>query len=320
MSNSNQNQIPRIAILMAAYNGTSWLKEQIDSILRQEDVEVNLYISVDQSTDGTEDLINLLAIDENRIQVMSHGIRFGGAAPNFYRLIQEVDFSTYDYVAFSDQDDVWNADKLKMAISTILVKNIDGYSSNVTAFWSNGRKKFINKAQKQTQWDFLFEAAGPGCTYVLTQKLATHMQGFVRQHFPEIQQISLHDWLVYAYARANHFRWYIDPRSSLLYRQHSNNQVGANIGLLALIKRSHKVQNGWWLSQSLFIAKAIGLEKNAFVLKWSVGTRMGYLRLGKSFLICRRRRKDQFLFLFACLALCFMKTIISSKASPKDLT
>ena len=316
---SNNEELSRIAVLMAAYNGKLWLTEQIGSILKQEDIEVTLYISVDQSSDGTEDLINALATSEKRIQVLPHGLHFGGAAPNFYRLIKDVDFSTYDFIAFADQDDIWNIDKLKRAASVIREKSVDGYSSNVTAFWPNGKTHLINKAQPQAKWDFLFEAAGPGCTYVLTKNLAVHLQKFIMDKWLEVQLISLHDWLIYAYARVNQFDWYIDPRSSLLYRQHASNQVGANIGFLALIKRSHKVKNGWWLSQSLCIANLIGLKQNSFVMKWAKGTRIGYLRLGISVFNCRRRPRDQLLFLFACLSLCLIKTSISSKISLKDL-
>lgn len=313
MSINSTEQLPQVAVLMAAYNGKLWLAEQIESILKQEGVEVTLYISVDQSSDGTEDLINALATSEERIQVLPHGERFGGAAPNFYRLIKDIDLSTHDLIALADQDDIWNSDKLIRAASVILEKSVDGYSSNVTAFWPNGKTYLINKAQPQTKWDFLFEAAGPGCTYVLTKNLAMHLQKFIREQWIEIQPISLHDWLIYAYVRVNHFDWHIDTYSSLLYRQHNNNQVGANIGLLALIKRSRKVTNGWWLSQSLCIANAIGLKQNPFVLKWAEGTRIGYLGLGISFLNCRRRRKDQLFFLFACLTLSLFKTSISSK-------
>jgi rhamnosyltransferase len=51
---------PTIAVLLAAFNGTPWLKEQVDSILAQENVDLTLFISVDQSSDGTEALVDHL--------------------------------------------------------------------------------------------------------------------------------------------------------------------------------------------------------------------------------------------------------------------
>ena len=309
----NNEQLPRIAVLMAAYNGKFWLNEQVKSILKQEDVEVTLYISVDQSSDGTESLIDSLASNEKRIQVLPHGLHFGGAAPNCYRLIKDVDFSTYDFIAFADQDDIWNIDKLKRAASVIREKSVDGYSSNVTAFWPNGKTHLINKAQPQTKWDFLFEAAGPGCTYVLTKPLALHLHKYINEEWQQVQKVNLHDWFIYAFARANNYRWEIDSYSSLLYRQHTNNQVGANVGSLALLSRFKKITNGWWLGQVIQIANLLSLQDQSFVKSWSGRTRSGYLSLSFHFWGCRRRLRDKFLFLFLTLYFAIFKPPITNQ-------
>ena len=191
-------------------------------------------------------------------------------------------------------------------------KNIDGYSSNVTAFWSNGKTFFLNKAQPQTKWDFLFEAAGPGCTYVLSKPLALHLQKCINEQWEEVQKINLHDWFIYAFARANNYRWEIDPFSSLLYRQHTNNQVGANVGSHALFIRFKKITNGWWLGQALQIATLLGVQNQSFMKSWSGRTRFGYLSLSFHIWGCRRRLRDKFLFLFLNLYLAIFKPRISS--------
>ena len=308
----NNEQLPRIAVLMAAYNGKFWLTEQVKSILNQEDVEVTLYISVDQSSDGTESLIDSLASSEQRIQVLPHGLHFGGAGPNFYRLIKNVDFSTYDFIAFADQDDIWNIDKLKRAASVIREKSVDGYSSNVTAFWPNGKTHLINKAQPQTKWDFLFEAAGPGCTYVLTKPLALHLQKYINEEWQQVQKVNLHDWLIYAFARANNYLWEIDSYSSLLYRQHTDNQVGANVGSSALFSRFKKITNGWWLGQVIHIANLLSLQDQPFIKSWSNRTRFGYLSLSLHFWECRRRLRDKCFFLFLNLYMAIFKPPITN--------
>jgi rhamnosyltransferase len=294
---------PRVAVLLAAFNGTQWLKEQIDSILSQEGVVVSLYINVDHSSDGTEDFIDQLSKSESRIHILPYGQHYGGAAANFYHLIKNIDFNQYDCVALSDQDDIWLTKKLFTAITNLNKSNADAYSSNITAFWPNGKKLLINKAQQQVKWDFLFEAAGPGCTYVLTKKFAVDLQKFIATNWDAVNHISLHDWLIYAFARANGYRWFIDPYSSLLYRQHASNQVGANVGLSAFLVRAKKVLNGWGLNQSLLIANAVGLGTSPFVSSWSKGNRLGYLSLTSHFWQCRRRLKDKFLFLMACISL-----------------
>lgn len=42
-----------VAVLMSTYNGEKYLKEQIDSILAQKDVDVTLFIRDDGSSDNT---------------------------------------------------------------------------------------------------------------------------------------------------------------------------------------------------------------------------------------------------------------------------
>jgi rhamnosyltransferase len=303
MIRPSQTPKPRIAILLAAFNGTCWLNEQVESILNQTGVSLTLFISVDQSNDGTEALVDQLAQEDSRIQVLAHGEHFGGAGANFFRLFKSIDFSQHDYVALSDQDDIWNLDKLQRAVTALQANQCEGYSANVTAFWADGEKQFLDRAQKQVQWDFLFEAAGPGCSYFLTQSLALDFQSFLITHWHSVEKVQFHDWLLYAFARANQRNWFIDSESSLLYRQHANNQFGASVGLSAFLMRAKKVLNGWGLGQSKLIAKAVGLGDSPFAISWSEGTRLGYLKLGSQFLKCRRRTRDKLLFLFACLSL-----------------
>jgi len=146
----------KIAVLLAAYNGVKWLPAQVESILQQKNVDVNIFISVDSSSDATEAWVSELALNNTQVKVLPHGEHFGGAGRNFYRLIRDVDFSEFDYIALADQDDIWLADKLSAAHERISESCASGYSSNVTAFWSDGRKVLLDKAQRQRKYDFLF--------------------------------------------------------------------------------------------------------------------------------------------------------------------
>lgn len=302
---------PKTAILLAAYDGKLWIEEQVRSILGQIGADIHLFISVDQSTDGTEMLVEKLAKQDPRIQVLPLGNHFGSAARNFFYLITGINLSDYEFIALADQDDIWLPNKLSSAISTIKDKHLQAYSGNSTAFWSNGKRLLINKAQPQVEWDFLFEAAGPGCTYVFTQAFSKKLQEFIRSNWEQIQLIHSHDWLIYAFARANQIDWYIDPHTYMLYRQHQRNEMGVNHGMLAFMSRAKKVLSGWGLSQSLLIAKTVGLMQNSFVQSWSSGSRLSYLYLAFKARKCRRRIKDQAIFCLACLALCLIKPPIS---------
>lgn len=296
--------LPSVAVCLAAFNGKRWLPEQLNSILMQAGVVLTVFVSVDCSTDGTEDWLDLAAKRDSRIVVLQHGERFGGASRNFFRIMREVDFSRFDYVSFADQDDIWLPDKLSRAHELLLSTGADAYSSNVVAFWPNGRKFLIQKAQEQVEWDFLFEAAGPGCTYVVRKELACAIQDVITSRWDDMQEVGLHDWFAYAFARANGYRWVIDDYAGMLYRQHEKNQVGVNTGTRAFVLRALKVLSGWGLTQSALIAQLVGVGDDPFVRRWSGYSRSGLLWLALHAWQCRRRMRDKMIFALSCLALC----------------
>jgi rhamnosyltransferase len=258
---------------------------------------------VDQSHDGTESWFDQCAVTNKFIVLLPHGERFGGAERNFFRLLRDVDFSGFDYVSFADQDDIWAPNKLSHAHELLLSTGADAYSSNVTAFWPDGRKVLIKKSQPQVQWDFLFESAGPGCTYVMRKELACAIQYLVRSRWDEVQEAGFHDWVSYAYARANGYRWVIDDFAGMLYRQHEQNQVGANAGWRAFIHRADKVLSGWGLAQSALIARLVGLNDDPFVVRWANGSRLSLLFLALHAGQCRRRLRHKFIFALSCVVL-----------------
>jgi rhamnosyltransferase len=291
---------PKVAVCLAAFNGRQWLDEQIDTILAQADVDVTLFISVDRSTDGTEDLVDARACKDARIVVLTHGERFGGAARNFFRLLRDLDFTGFGYVGFSDQDDIWFPDKLSTATTVLRQTGADAYSSDVIAFWPSGRRLLIRKSQPQREADFLFEAAGPGCTYVMKAGLVRELQALLATRWADLHSVALHDWFSYAMARAKGYRWIIDAQARMLYRQHSSNQLGVNSGLKALKYRSTAILSGWAFSQSYLIASLVGLAEHTLVSRGIKGGRIGSLWLAFQAGRCRRRLRDRVYFVVSC--------------------
>ena len=293
---------PKVAVLLAAYNGMQWIEEQLTSILGQSAVDVTVHISIDPSTDGTEAWCAAYAAQHSSVVVLPDAGSFGGASRNFFRLIRDVDFDGYDFIAFSDQDDVWHADKLKRATQTLGTGEYAAYSSNVTAFWPDDRTQLLDKAQPQVTWDFLFEAAGPGCTYVFDKSLAEPLKASMLNNWQQMQEVSLHDWYCYAYARSHGFKWFIDPKSSMQYRQHERNQVGANTGISPLISRYKTIHDGWWFSQVRLITCLVGQGNDPFVQGWLSLGRRQLLKLSLSAWKCRRRVRDKVFFFCICCA------------------
>ncbi|PIF48659.1 rhamnosyltransferase [Pseudomonas sp. 29] len=295
-------KLPKIAVLMAAYNGMRWIEEQLSSILAQTGVELTIFISIDPSSDGTESWCAAYAANHPEVIILPFAGTYGGASRNFFRLIRDVELNDFDFVAFADQDDIWDCDKLERAVTQLTRRDIDAYSSNVIAFWPDNRAVLLDKAQPQVEWDYLFEAAGPGCTYVLSKSLALVLKMKLLSSWLSLQEVTLHDWFCYAFARSRGYRWYIDPVPSMRYRQHEANQVGANSGLAPLISRYKTIHDGWWFDQVQLIARLVGQEANPFVKPWLTMGPVQLMRLSLSSRHCRRRLRDKVFFFFICWA------------------
>ncbi len=282
----------KICVLLAAYNGFNSIQEQLDTIIQQANVIVDIVISIDLSDDDTFAICSDYAKKNTNIKLLPYGEHFGGAGKNFYRLLKDVELNDYEYIAFSDQDDIWPENKLTKAIARL--QQYDSYSSNVTAFWEDGREVLINKSQPQREWDFLFEAAGPGCTYVFKREVAIKFKTWLLERYEQVSKnIELHDWLLYAFARSQGYSWFIDSNPMMLYRQHANNQVGTNNGFGAAKKRLHMIKNKWYRNQCTKIVEHLALHHLPIV---KYGLNKGYV--GNLYLLfhvnqVRRRLRDR---------------------------
>tara|TARA_B100001093_G_C26772627_1_gene990890 strand:+ start:139 stop:1023 length:885 start_codon:yes stop_codon:yes gene_type:complete len=242
-------KIKKILVLMATYNGKEYIEEQIRTIIEQRDVDVEILISDDCSTDNTLEVINNL-FDNNRISVLNNTNRFGSAASNFFNLIQKCNTESFDYIAFSDQDDIWFNDKLISAINKLKISSYDGFSSDVIAYWPKiNKKKLIMKSFSQKKYDHWFEAPGPGCTQVLTIKSFEKFKDFIIKNKENLTSIDCHDWLVYSFYKHNELKWIISDEPKMLYRQHEKNVSGENITLGAKWLRFKLIMNNWYKNQ-----------------------------------------------------------------------
>ena len=244
-----------VAVLMAVKNGLPYLPEQISTILNQTQCHVHLFISDDFSTDGSTEFLNKLSSENNKLSLLPNSLSHGSAAKNFFSLINKADANAFDFFAFADQDDIWFPDKLASHIELLLQHNADGISSNVTAFWPDGRECLLDKSQPQREFDYLFESAGPGCTYLITPRLITKLQARLQDNGSPANEVAFHDWLSYAVCRAYKYNWVIASEPSLKYRQHQSNTYGANIGLTAKWARLQQLKTSWYRDEIIKISK-----------------------------------------------------------------
>ena len=250
--------LPKVAVLLPTYNGSLFLKEQLESILNLSGITPHIFINDDGSSDQTIEIINKYR--DRGVTLIEHK-KCGGAAQNFFYLIITVPLENFDYICFSDQDDVWFETKISRAIKVINSNNFAAYSSDVTGLWPDGSTKYICKSQPQRRIDYIFEAAGPGNTYVFPRKYALQLKSFLHLvTLEKLKNISLHDWMIYSYFRSQNLPWVIDSVSGLNYRQHSNNVLGAASGMKAVLKRTGLVFNGWYLRQIILQADILNLH------------------------------------------------------------
>lgn len=101
----------RVHVLLSAYNGEKYIREQIDSILSQTWENVFLYVRDDGSTDGT--LAVLREYESEGKLFLEAGANIGFIR-SFFWLVEHC--GDADYYAYADQDDVWEPAKLEMAV------------------------------------------------------------------------------------------------------------------------------------------------------------------------------------------------------------
>jgi rhamnosyltransferase len=253
-------QRPHVRVLLATHNGEAWLEQQLQTIADQQDVRVSIVASDDASTDATTEILRSWSNRFDLLVLPPLGRRLGNANRNFMRLIADAPLDDADFIAFADQDDIWKPAKLARAITCLDQHRAAAYSSNVTAFWPDGRERHVRKSHAQRSHDYLFGSPGPGCTYVLRRPTHDALRTWVRDRYEAMQQVWVHDWLIYAFVRSRNLSWHIDDDTHMLYRQHGGNEFGANAGWQAALKRWQHVRSGLYRGAAIKIADAIADE------------------------------------------------------------
>ena len=211
---------PKVLVLLATCNGEKYLRQQLDSIYAQEDVEVSIFATDDGSTDST------IAILEEYKKNHSLTIHHHGEPHEFtYNFIDAIfanKNTSFDYYAFSDQDDVWMKEKLSSAIEMLKKNSKNVYSSNLTIVNENLDGETLmndDSIQRCNKYNAVFENVATGCTIVFSK---TFLDLLVR-YYPK--NIYLHDYWVYLLAIYTD-NYIYDSRSFIEYRQHGCNQIG----------------------------------------------------------------------------------------------
>ena len=211
----------RVAVIMSTYNGEAYVREQLESILNQRDVEVSVFVRDDGSEDRTAKIIQ----EYDKVHfIQGENIGLGNS---FMNLLYSVP-SDYDYYALSDQDDFWENIKLNKAIALLKQENKQLYISNQKCVDKD--KKFImmrySKTPKLSPIDVLSQNKGTGCTMVFSKEFKALITEDTRRPSEALLKVRTHDvWITMIGALTNSIVY--DPNAYILYRQHGNNVVGA---------------------------------------------------------------------------------------------
>lgn len=171
---------PSVLIMMATYNGSEFIREQIESIINQDYTNWHLIIQDDNSKDKTIEVLSSYAQKDCRIEYRLSD-QSGGANKNFHSLINYCKENTnYEFYIFADQDDVWHRNKLtcmldylnrdsRNKIPTLVYADmelIDGtgkkLEGTINAKTDNGFKNEIS---------YFFSHNVYGCNMMMNQKL-----------------------------------------------------------------------------------------------------------------------------------------------------
>ena len=214
----------KIQILMSTYNGEKYLKEQLDSILNQSLPVSSILIRDDGSTDRTMEI--LAEYSQRYPQITYYPERNIGAAESFMELIGMAD-AQMDYIAFSDQDDVWLPGKLERAVSCLeRMQNREVpllYCSNTIPVDSQLHPLPTDSLPRNVRPSFgnaIVQNINTGCTCVVNGALIR----VARHKHPKF--VIMHDWWLYLIATC-FGEVYWDSEAYIEYRQHVNNEVGA---------------------------------------------------------------------------------------------
>ena len=240
---NHQDNTLTVCILMSTYNGEKFLAEQLQSIEDQTHKNWRLVISDDGSSDNT------LAIAKQYQQKWGSDrleVRQGpqqGFCQNFLSMACDSNIRA-DLYGFSDQDDVWMADKLARAVAYF---NANNESQLPRAYGS--RTQIVDEALKPL--GFLPEFTLPrSFRNALVQSISGGNTQVFNQATKELleqagsQKVVSHDWWLYQIVKGAGGIFYYDPNPSLLYRQHANALVGGNQSLKGKIDRMLYVLNG----------------------------------------------------------------------------
>jgi glycosyltransferase involved in cell wall biosynthesis len=252
---------PKIVILLATRNGAEFLQPQLDSFRAQTYHNWELLVSDDGSTDATIQIIESFANSVPQRVVVLPGPQ-KGFWQNFVALVRS-NATDGDLFAYSDQDDIWFAEKLAKAVnwfSALPAESAALYFSRTELMHGDGSPAGFSPLfmRAPTFQNALVQNIGGGNTMVFNRAARLALLAT-----PIDAELVSHDWWTYQVVTGIGGDAYYDPWPSLKYRQHEQNIVGANIGWRARLIRLMAFANGRVVSWNEINLRVLGRMRGA---------------------------------------------------------
>ena len=208
---------PTVDILLATFNGEKYLEEQLESLDRQEDVNVRVWANDDGSTDETLTILNRWKA-RGLIEEISRTRRVGSTRVFLNLLLAHADS---EFVAFCDQDDIWQPKKLAIQLLNI-VNDKPGCVTSQRLFIDSfgtviGASKKLRKSPSFE--NALIENIAPGNTILMNNQAISVINRFQN---PPVKHYDSWIYLLLTYFGKVD---YID-QPLVRYRIHEGNHIG----------------------------------------------------------------------------------------------
>lgn len=115
--------MPRFSIITPVYNSAEYLPVCVDSIRNQTFSDWELILVDDASTDGSRELCDQIADEDDRISVVHHSRNFGAGHARNTGLLK----ASGEYLLFLDGDDYWDVNYLLSLEACIGSDQLDMY-------------------------------------------------------------------------------------------------------------------------------------------------------------------------------------------------
>jgi len=229
-----------VTILMATFNGSAFLEDQLNSIQQQDYKNWKLIISDDGSSDNTIDIINEFITKNTNCSVIVLKGPQKGFACNFLNMLRYVET---DYACFCDQDDIWMHDKLSYSISQLSSKMCPSvYTARTSLIDETG--KLIGKSQEfnkpTTFRNALVQSIAGGNTMMLNAAAIK----LINSVFSVDDYPVSHDWWIYILISGSGGEIVYDKCPKVFYRQHKGNLIGSNNSFAARAYRIKLLLSG----------------------------------------------------------------------------